>query len=149
MKLENSVVINRPVEEVFAFVSDYTNDDQYISGRLDTQITTPSPIGPGTRFDTTNKFLGRRIESSLEVSEYEPNRKICSRSVKSPVQFTDCRVFQPEGSGTRLTVTLETDGTGGLFKLADPIVAKLSKRQMETDLATLKDLLEARVPALS
>jgi len=149
VKLEHTVVINRPVEEVFAFVSDYTNDDRYITGRLDTQMTTSGPIGPGTRFDTTNKFLGRRIESSMEVSEYQPNTKISSRSVKSPVQFTDCRVFRPEGSGTRVTVTLETDGTGGLFKLADPIVAKLSKRQMETDLATLKDLLEARVPALS
>ena len=149
MKLEHTVVINRPVEEVFAFASDYTNDDRYISGRLETKMTTPSPIGPGTRFDTTNKFLGRRIESSMEVTEYEVNRKIRSRSVKSPVQFTDSRVFQPEGSGTRLTTTLETDGTGGLFKLADPIVAKLSKRQMETDLAMLKDLLEAQVPVLS
>lgn len=145
MKLEQSIVINRPVEEVFAFVSDLTNDDQYISGRLETRRTTPGPTGPGSRFDTTSKFLGRRIESSMEVKEYQPNKKVCSRSLKSPVQFTDCRVFQAEGSGTRVTITLETDGTGGLFKLADPVIARLTGRQMEVDASTLKELLESRV----
>ena len=32
---------------------------------------------------------------------------------------------------------------GGFFKLAEPLVARVVRRQMETDMATLKDLLEA------
>ena len=145
MKLEHSVTINRPVGEVFAFVSDPTNDDQFVAARISTKMTTSGPLGPGSRFDATGKFLGRRIDSSMEVSEYQPNRKICSRSLKGPVQFTDCRVVAPEGNGTRLTITLETEGTGGLFKLADPVVSRLAKRQLEVDLNTLKELLEASV----
>jgi uncharacterized protein YndB with AHSA1/START domain len=149
VKLEHSVTIDRPVEEVFAFVSDPTNDDQFVAARISTKKTTSGPLGPGSRFDATGKFLGRRIDSSMEVSEYQPNRKICSRSLKAPVQFTDCRVVEADGNGTRLTITLESEATGGLFKLADPVVSRLAKRQLEVDVNTLKELLEASVGVAS
>ena len=45
--------------------------------------------------------------------------------------------------GTRLTRAVEGE-PGGFFKLADPLIERALKRQVRTDLETLKDLLEAR-----
>lgn len=38
--------------------------------------------------------------------------------------------------------SLEAD-PGGFFKLAEPILVRIGKRQFESDLANLKDLMEA------
>jgi hypothetical protein len=47
------------------------------------------------------------------------------------------------GSGTRATFAVEVE-PGGFFKLAEPLVMSIAKRQFETDLAHLKELMEAR-----
>jgi hypothetical protein len=44
--------------------------------------------------------------------------------------------------GTRIDSTFEVE-PGGFFKLADPLVTRMAKRQFESDLANLKDLMEA------
>ncbi len=51
--------------------------------------------------------------------------------------------FESVDGGTRLTFVVEAD-TSGIIKLADPLVARMFKRQQETNLANLKDLLEAQ-----
>ena len=42
-----------------------------------------------------------------------------------------------------LTVTGQAE-MGGLFKLAEPVVARMTMRQIESDFANLKDVLEAQ-----
>jgi uncharacterized membrane protein len=148
MKLEHSVVINLPLSEVFSFAGDLENDGQWIAGRVEAQRSGSNPTSAGSRFTQVNKFLGRRIESTVEVTEYEPNHKVRSKSISGPVTFTEYRLFEPAGGGTRLTIVLEAETTGGLFKLADPIVTRMASRQMQGDLANLKDLLESQAPAV-
>ncbi len=51
-------------------------------------------------------------------------------------------VFEPVDSGTKVTIVGRAEPVG-FFKLAEPIVIRMAKRQIETDYANLKDLLEA------
>jgi hypothetical protein len=100
-------------------------------------------MGVGTRLRNTVKFLGRQFDLTFEVTEHEPNGKNCVRSISGPIPFTGCRVVEPVDGGTRFTQTAEGE-VGGFFRLAEPLVVRAARRQYETDLATLKDLLEAR-----
>ncbi len=143
IEAETSVVINRPVEKVFAFVNDSENAPQWRSSVLESRQTSEGPIGVGTTLAEVIRFLGRRIESTFEVTEYEPNSKISAKTTSGPIPFEVSRTFESVEGGTRLTVTIEGE-TGGFFKLAEPLVARMTKRQIETDHANLKDLLEAQ-----
>jgi hypothetical protein len=100
-------------------------------------------VDVGTTFRNTSKFLGRRIESTYEVTENEPPHKQCVRVTSGPIPGSGCYLFEPAvGDSTRFTQNFETE-VGGFFRLAEPLVARAIRRQMEADMATLKDLLES------
>jgi uncharacterized protein YndB with AHSA1/START domain len=140
---EHTVVIERPVEEVFAFATDPNNDTLWQSTSLETEQTSEGPVGVGTTFRNTTKFLGRRIESTYEITENDPPHKQCIRITSGPIPGSGCYLFEPtDGGSTRFTQTFEAE-VGGFFRLAEPLVGRAIRRQQEADMATLKDLLEA------
>jgi uncharacterized membrane protein len=141
-RLEISTVINRPVEEVFAFLSNPENSPKWSSGSSDVKITSAGPIGVGSTYQSVRTVLGRRIESENEVTAYEPNRSYATKSKSGPVPMESRVTFERVEGGTRVTGTLVGD-PGGFFKLAEPLLVSMIKRQLEADLANLKDLMEA------
>jgi hypothetical protein len=76
------------------------------------------------------KFLGRRMESELEVTEYEPDRRFALKVLSGPVPFSVEHTLEPRDGGTRLTF-LGKGEPGGFFKLAEPIVARTADRQFK------------------
>ncbi len=95
----------------------------------------------GSRFTEVREFMGRRVESMMEVTSLEPERDFSFRVVKGPVPFAVRHLLAPAGEGTRLTLQGEGE-PGGFFKLAGPLVGRAVKRQSAADLARLKEVLE-------
>jgi len=141
--IENSVVINRPIEEVFAVLSNPENGPKWRSNFTEAKLMVSGPVGKGTTFRAVLKFLGQSLESVVECIEYEPNRKISWQTKSGPAPLTIHITLEPAGGSTRLHQLGKIE-PGGLFKLAEPVFANLVQRQAETDLHTLKDLMEAR-----
>ncbi len=140
---DHSVLVERPIEEVFAFTTDPNNDALWQSTTLETEQTSEGPLDVGATFRNTTKFLGRRFDTSYEITENEPPRKQCYRVTSGPIPGEICFLFEPAGEdGTRFTQNFEAE-VGGFFRLAEPLVARAIRRQMQTDMATLKDVLEA------
>ena len=140
---EHSVVIVRPVEEVFAFATDPNNDPLWQSTSLETEQTSEGPLDVGATLRNTSKFLGRRIESTFEVTENEPPHRQCMRVTSGPIPGSGCYLFESaDGGSTRFTQIFEAE-VGGFFRLAEPLVGRALLRQMQADMATLKDLLES------
>ncbi len=71
IEIEKSAVINRPVEEVFAYVTDVENEPQWISEVAEVRKTSDGPMGVGSTYDNIVHFLGRRIVDPHEVIQYE------------------------------------------------------------------------------
>jgi uncharacterized protein YndB with AHSA1/START domain len=140
--LETSIVINRPVEEVFAFVSNPENYPKWFSGSREVKITSAGPIGVGTTFRTVVTFLGRRIEGEIEFTEYEPNRSFAEKTKSGPFPVENRVTFERVEGGTRVTSSQVAE-PGGFFKLAEPLLVRMIKRQFEADAANLKDLMES------
>jgi len=142
LKFESTIVINRPVEEVFAVVSNLENNPKWSSAFLEVKKTSEGPVGVGTTWRAAQKALGRRLESEVEVTEYEPNRKCAQKSKSGPFPVEVLQTYEPVEGGTRLGVALEAE-PGGFFKLAEPLLVRTLKRNIETDFANLKDLMES------
>ena len=141
-KFDVSITIKRPVEDVFAAFSNIENGPKWQSGTLEAKQTSPGPIGVGTTTRSVNTILGRRIEFDHEITEFEPNRKWAGRSKSGPFPVQTSVTFEPFEGGTRVNQTLEAE-PGGFFKLAEPLLVTMTKRQFQSSLANLKDLMEA------
>lgn len=141
LKIESSIVINRPLEEVFAVVSNHENYPKWDPGALEVKKTSSGPIGLGTTWRSVSERLGKRRETESEIVEYEPNRKITrqhKQGMPTKAQFT----FESVAGGTRVALILEAE-PAGFFKLAAPVLMPLMKRQFEGILANLKKQMEA------
>jgi uncharacterized membrane protein len=148
VKNEKIITINRPVEEVFAYVSDLQNGPQWQNGLLEVRRTTKGPLGIGTQYTSVRKFMGRKLESGIEFVTYEPNKKIAFKSISGTSPFEQSFIFESTAEGTRLTTRLELQ-TSGLMGLAEPLIASGVRREMDANFGDLKDMLETRVAPVS
>jgi len=142
LKIESTTVINRPVEEVFAVLSNLENNLKWDSVALEVKKTSEGPIGVGTTWRILQKTFGKRLEIEAKFTEYEPNRKTTLKSKSGPFPVEARRTYEPVEGGTRVSHIFKIE-PGGFFKLAEPLLMRLVKRGIENDLATMKDLMEA------
>jgi uncharacterized membrane protein len=140
--IERSIVIDRPVEEVWEFVHDTADNILWQTTLAESEKLTEGPMGVGTRVREVRHFLGLRIESTWEMTEYEPYRTSAIRGVSGPIPLSGRYRVEGFEGGTRFTVTGELDAHG-FFKLAEPVFARIAGRELEANLGHLKDLLEA------
>ena len=148
VKNEKIITINRPVEEVFAYVGNLQNGPQWQSGLLEVRRKTAGTPGVGTQFTSVRKFMGQKMESGIEFTAYEPNKKIAFKSISGSSPFEQTFLFESTAEGTRLTTRLELQ-TSGLMGLAEPLIASGVKREMDANFGDLKDMLETRVAPVS
>ena len=146
MKVDTSVEIRRPIEEVFAYVADPTTAPKYSSTWIESSLVGSGPMRVGSRVKRVARFLGRRVEMTAEVTEYEPNHKLSGRSISGPIPGSTEFSFEPTEHGTRVHVKIEAEAEG-LYKLAGPVLSGVAKHAWDTDFAALKALLEAQIPA--
>ena len=142
---EFSVVINRPVEVVFNYLSDLQNGKQWQTGVLDVQRLSAGAPGPGSRYVVVRKFLGRKMESNVEISVFEPNRKMVLKSTSGPMPFEQTIVFQPGEGRTKVSTVINLQ-VSGMLGMAEPMIAGSVKREVTAAFGDLKDLMEHKVP---
>ena len=142
LKIEISAVIHRPVEEVFAVASNPETYSKWSPGLIEVKRISEGPVGVGTTWRLVRQALGQRLEGDLELTEYEPNLKFTLDSKSRPFPGEARWTFDVVEGGTRVSVVLQAE-PGGFFKLAEPLLRSFTKGTMETELANLKDLMEA------
>jgi uncharacterized membrane protein len=142
---ELNIVINRRIEDVFAVLTNLENDVKWRREWIEARNTSGGFLGVGAMFCLVSEFLGRRIETEYEVTEYEPNRITAWKTVSGPLPLTFRRIFERVQGGTRVTIRYEVEPRG-FFRLVEPLVVSMGKRQLEGDFPKLKELMEA--PAL-
>lgn len=142
--VEESVSIDRPIEEVFTYLTDIGRQPEWVSIMQESVKTSNGPTGMGTTYRQVVKFLGRRIETNNEVTSYDPPNVYEFRTTSGPTRGQMRFTLTAEGQGTKILQSIDGE-TAGLFKLADPIVARTMKKQFAADLETLKTMLESGV----
>jgi uncharacterized membrane protein len=142
--VEESIEINRPLKEVFDYVTDVANYPEWMAHVLEVLKDTEGPPQQNDRFIVAIKSVGRRFETPYERTSYEANRQYTDRAVGGPIpnQWWES-TFQEVPSGTHLTRAVDAV-PGGLLKLLEPLQKRAAERQLRKDLQTLKDVLEAR-----
>jgi uncharacterized protein YndB with AHSA1/START domain len=141
VKVELSVIINRPVAEVFAFVTDPANNAKWQDGLVESRLVSSGSVGVGAQITDVRKFIGRDMDSKLEVTAFEPNKKFGEKVISGPLKFEIIETFEPSGDGTKVSLLAQGE-PGGFFKLAEGMVQKQLQGQLEGDAQRLKKVLE-------
>lgn len=142
IKLVNSVLIQRSVEDVFDYCSDLENELKWNpDGLLSLEALTPLPIVTGT------KFLALWKGSPPMTCEYTHIKRPIDWEVYASGKGMDV-AFRGEvtnqGSGTRLTVTMNLIPQGFL-RLLTPILQRSFQRGEIKNLASIKAHMEDAV----
>jgi len=140
---EQSVWINRPVEEVFEFTAQPENEPLWNTTLQESEITSEGPLGVGTTVRSVSRVLGQTAELTSEVTEYQVNRKKAVKSTSGPIPFEATSVFESVDGGTKLTFSIQAEA-GGISRLIAPVIIRMGKSQTENSFANLKELLEAQ-----
>ncbi len=143
VRIEADIVIDRPVEEVFAYLS---NPENYVKWEVHcrgSEVTSEGPIGVGTTYSDEVQFLGRRIKQIFEITEYEPNRKLSQKTISGPMGATGSFSFESVEGGTKVTIVGEADPRGLWRLIPKGTMAREGKKEWEASFAKLKGLLEA------
>jgi len=135
--------VERPVEEVFAYLTDLERVPDWQTNVLFLQLQSSGGLRKGARLVELRKFLGRKVESVVEVTEYEPPERYTISVRSGPVPFSISNTLSESGGGTRIDAVVEGE-PGRFFGLIEWRVVKAVERELSNSLATLKDILEAR-----
>jgi uncharacterized protein YndB with AHSA1/START domain len=139
---DSSITIDRPIEDVFALLSDPERTSSWSSLAAEETLTSERPIRVGSTYRVVGKGFGRRAMRENEVTEFELNRRWAVRSRSGSPATRASATFQPVDGGTRVDFTVEAELTG-VLRLAAPLVMTIGKRQWDRDLRNLKALMEA------
>lgn len=138
----SSVTIDRPVEEVFAVLTDVEKTGRWFPGDVEEHWITPPPHGVGSRRRAVVTMFGRRMENEAEATEFDPPRRAAMRGISPNAPFVVGLDFRPTNGGTRVEVTSQID-LRGPARIASALVTWFYGRGWSRGLANLKRMMEA------
>lgn len=137
-----SIVIARPVEDVFAVLTDVENTGLWFPADIEEHWTSPPPHGVGSTRRATLNFLGLKLSNDAVATAYEPSHRAAMRGLSRSAPFEVELAFAPVGGGTRVDVDIAIPATGPM-KLLAPAVTRWYGRAWQRGLARLKELMES------
>ena len=145
IELSASVDVDRPADDVWQVVADYSRDPEWRQGVATMAPSTVGPVVLGTTTAEELRMAGRTWDNTGVVTSVDAGRRFTWRTT-SGVPASGSRTVGPRpggGSRVELTVTVTADG---VLRLLRPLLTPLMRRGLAADAARLRDLVE-REPA--
>lgn len=142
MQFVNVVDIERPTEDVFAYLADFENIPAWNYAIVATQKTSDEPVGVGTTYRQV-RDLPSRSEESFEVIDYQPHRSLGISGTLGPFTGELRYHLEPIDRGTRVTNEVELR-TRGIVGIVGQLGGSRVKEAVAANLNELKRILESR-----
>ncbi len=146
-RFEDSIVVNRPIDEVFAYITDFFNAPRVSgSGIVGLRQTSPGPLGVGSIVQGRRVVLGFETRNTFHVTEWNPPRAFAVTTEGRPFRSMDTRLsLESVGGGTRVheLVNFELQLP---VKLLWPFMGPVVRRRLHASFARTKAAIEATPP---
>ena len=140
--IESSIEINRPVETVYAYLTDL--EKLKARGGGITSVTLNGPFAVGSHYFVKGEVMGRAYSMENEIVALEPNKKFSVKTLAAPPAspVTNTYTLEPSGSGTKLTTSMDAVVMTGPMPGMEEMVKNQLKGSIDTGNASLKKLIE-------
>jgi hypothetical protein len=141
--IENVIRIERPREEVFAFLADLENLPFWDPAIEVIWKTSPSSVGVGTTYRQIRSAPERR-EEALEVTAFDPPRRLIVDGDIAPFRARIGFALEVAAEATRLTNWVELEPPSIISRVVDPLAVSQIDASIASNLELLKRILEDR-----
>ena len=142
MRFSNTITIDRPASAVFAYLAELENLPRWNYAISETRKLSEGPTGVGSRYLQV-RTLPRPSEETLEITGFEPDRRLTLRGAFGPLSGEATYVLEPAGGATSLTNAMDLDAKGALSLVA-PLATARVRAAVAENLTRLKEILERR-----
>ncbi len=143
--MDDLVIFNRPIQEVFAFVADHANDKLWKPFVTESRKISAGEIGVGTQFEIVTVAWGYRRAGVVEILEYEPYRSYAYKANDPIYPFIARLAFSEIPSGTQIHGQVEFQAKG-VWKLFTPLFLTFIRSQSKQTFNRLKQIMEQGKP---
>jgi uncharacterized protein YndB with AHSA1/START domain len=142
VKVEASVMIDRPVEEVWEFITDPSKVPMWDTSISEVRQTSTGPLGVGSTCEFKEKMMNSTI--LMRITEYEPNRKFSFLHISGAAKgsILTYSVETIEGK-TKLTEDHSLELSGFYKLLGLFITSSRMRREIVASLGNAKRILES------
>lgn len=151
MKLQANVTIERPIEEVFAFVSDVANMPRWVAGVSSARLISERVV-EGAQFVCDYTSAWRTTQLDLQVTAYEPPRLLSIATARGPFSFEARLQMEAVAGGTEVVNVIEdapdSVSTQLALMLLGPLLRRGLKSRLERELMLLRQAIVGESPRL-
>lgn len=140
-RVEGELTIGRPVELVFDFVADQTNEPQYNAAMVRAKKESPGPIGKGTTFRSAVRSGRRTVDMLIEFTDFDRPTLLASHTTMKQAEIDYVLTFEPTSAGTRMRWAGNVRPKGAL-RLLSPAIGWMGARQEHRIWESMKRSLE-------
>jgi uncharacterized protein YndB with AHSA1/START domain len=145
--IKHSIEINRPAEEVFAYLDQVDRHHEWQGSLVSTTVETDGPMSVGTRVVERRNVPGGARDFPYEITEHDPPRKVSFRGTAGLIRPVGTYTVDPTGeSSSRMNSELDLKGHG-IGKLFAILARRQLAKQVPVDHKKFKELLESGVAA--
>jgi uncharacterized protein YndB with AHSA1/START domain len=142
MDVEGQVTVRRPIDQVFQGFADLERSGEYSAPVIERTKLTDGPMGVGTRFHALDRWPGRHVEFTVEITKFEPNRLVAA-SWSDPMPGGWEARFESVEGGARVIFQAKMSPKGIMGLLA-PVMKPWARRQTREFLSRFKEWSEAQ-----
>ena len=136
------IEVERPLEEAFAFASDFANAERWDPGVTESRRDDPGPVGPGATYRLVVAFRKTTLPMTYRITEFDPPNRVVLRGEGAAIHAVDEIRFERAGRG-RTRITYRADlRMRGLLALVEPILRGAFDRMGKRAVAGLRDALD-------
>jgi carbon monoxide dehydrogenase subunit G len=143
IRVEGNVEINRPIEQVWSFLTNIDNASKWDTGIIEAKKTSDGPVGLGTTLDAVTESRNKRRIMKVKVTEYDLYKKV-AWTIADAGFGTGKTIYKFEsvGGGTILSKISEVE-LKPLLKLLTPILRRrFNESEIKLDLENIKHNVE-------
>jgi hypothetical protein len=143
--IDESIVINRPIEEVWASLTDFFNAPRMSgAGIIGLRQTSPGPLAVGSTLLGRRVVLGFETRNDFQLTEWDPPHALATTAVGRPFRSMVSRVtLESRADGTLFHMVSDFELKLGM-KLLWPIMGPVVRRRLHASFARAKALVEAK-----
>jgi hypothetical protein len=144
VRIQSREIINRPAADVFRFVATnhFENHPKWDPSIVAMEQTSTGPMSIGATARLIRLDRGKRLEGTVEITEYEPDRRFAALVSFGPFALHQQVTIESRGpDSSRLILTIDSRATGVMRALL-PLLRRTFRRTMTESLQRIKEMVE-------
>jgi len=138
MEMNATTVIDRPVDTVFTYVNDVSNDVYWRTGVTESGLRSDPPLGPGS----IGYARAGDTETEYRIVSYIAGESVDWELVRGPFQGRGGYRLEPVDTGTKFTLLADIEPSG-VYKVLGPVFGWMGSRRNQADVDKLREILES------